>query len=153
MGSNHFSLDFAPLPRERGLEAAVPVLAAAAGRVLVASAQSTGPNGNHVVLVHDAPYDGNAATGYTTRYLHLRDAPLVQESEIVGAGRQLGIIGSTGYTGGSVHLHFGIRYADDGSTSRSELRMVRIEGRHLVGYLTECAGGQRSAYYPSSNRH
>jgi secretion/DNA translocation related TadE-like protein len=85
----HSGLDFAA-------EAGTPVLAAAAGRVLAAGA--AGRYGNLVVVDHG---------GIITYYAHLSEVD-VTPGQIVGTGRRVGAVGSTGNATGP-HLHFEVR--------------------------------------------
>jgi murein DD-endopeptidase MepM/ murein hydrolase activator NlpD len=72
------------------------VLAAAAGRVLAAGA--AGRYGNLVVVDHG---------GIITYYAHLSEVD-VTPGQIVGTGRRVGAVGSTGNATGP-HLHFEVR--------------------------------------------
>jgi secretion/DNA translocation related TadE-like protein len=85
----HSGLDFAA-------EAGTPVLAAAAGRVLAAG--PAGRYGNLVVVDHG---------GIVTYYAHLSEVD-VTRGQIVGTGRRVGAVGSTGNATGP-HLHFEVR--------------------------------------------
>lgn len=153
-GINYFSVDFSPRSQENGgnPEIVVPVYAAGDGRVAVRGTDPTHPNGYYIVLDHDG--DGNVQTGYSTRYLHLRDVPEVSMGQMLKQGDRLGIMGGTG--GYPVHLHFGLRFADDGGSSEAakmELRKVLIEGFTLEEYKAECQVGTQIPikYYYSSN--
>ncbi len=144
-----------------------PVLAAAGGKVIVNSDSGDQyPNGNYIVIDHDG--DGNLNTGFSTRYLHLQDAPrrkngtLLQTGEIVFQGDQIGIMGTTGYLNGvptstGVHIHFGVRYNNSGSLTVPELTKVVMESMVLKSYQTECAVNangvpiSRIRYYTSTN--
>jgi len=149
MGKNYFSLDFSwqniadPGAKYYSASSNIPVLAVAGGKVIFAGGGTTAgyPNGYYVVIDHDG--DGNPATGFTTRYLHLKSWPLVNTGRIVDQGALLGYMGKTGKdsygnpTSTGVHLHFGIRYNDDGSSSVPELTKVIMEGLILKSYQTE----------------
>lgn len=89
----------------RGLDIAAgsgtPVLAADAGRVIVAGWPDNGGYGNRVMIDH-----GN---GYVTLYGHLSRID-VTVGQTVNRGNQIGLEGSTGRSTGP-HLHFEIRRA------------------------------------------
>jgi murein DD-endopeptidase MepM/ murein hydrolase activator NlpD len=99
-------------------------------------------NGNYLVL--DLDRDWNPETGFTTRYLHL-DELLVTNGQSVKRGQQIGWMGSTGIdkngnsTSTPKHLHFGLRYNNDGSSSRPEVTYVTMEGWLLKSFQTECS--------------
>jgi murein DD-endopeptidase MepM/ murein hydrolase activator NlpD len=77
-----------------------PILAAAAGKVVVAKVGGWGGGyGNYVVIQH-----GN---GTQTLYAHMSEV-LVQTGATVSKGQQIGKMGSTGRSTG-VHLHFEVR--------------------------------------------
>lgn len=82
-----------------------PILAAMNGRVLKAtkSTASGGGFGWYVVLRHYI--DGKF---YTSLYAHMKEGSLkVRPGQLVKAGQQIGIMGTSGYSTG-VHLHFEI---------------------------------------------
>lgn len=87
----------------RGIDIATalgtPVLAADAGRVIVAGWPDNGGYGNRVVIDH-----GN---GYQTLYAHLSKVSVVI-GQTVNAGNVIGLEGSTGRSTGP-HLHFEIK--------------------------------------------
>lgn len=146
IGANHFSIDFAPVSETGIAESDIRVLAAADGYALQPVASDPN-NGNYVVIDHDG--DGNPATGYTTRYLHLKRFDPSLKSGPIKQGTPIGTMGNTGTT--NVHLHIGVRYNNDGSPSQEPLKYVTMEGLHLVQYMTECQNGNRTRYYPSTN--
>lgn len=74
-----------------------PVAAAAGGRVVAAGYD--GAYGNLVVIERDG--------GMSTAYGHLSQIA-VSVDQLVGAGQQIGLVGSTGRSSGA-HLHFEIR--------------------------------------------
>ena len=76
---------------------------AAAGGVVLSAKDSNNGYGNCVIIDH-----GN---GITTLYAHLNSCS-VKEGDVVEAGDEIGLIGSTGYSFGP-HLHFEVRI--DGS--------------------------------------
>lgn len=100
-GWYHTGIDIAPLVREERL----PVLAAAGGSILSASAceqKGSGCNGgygNMVVIKH--------ANGYRTRYAHL-DRVDAKVGDHVVAGQSIGTMGNTGRVSNpkKTHLHF-----------------------------------------------
>lgn len=132
----------------------IPVIAAAGGYVKFARWSDS--NGWYVVIDHDN--DGNLATGFQTRYLHLQPpGPTVAEGIIVQQGDTLGYMGNTGISSGA-HLHFGVRYADSGLSTVSALTKVVMDGWILKSFQTECtvnASGiptDWNRYYRSGNR-
>lgn len=89
--SYHRALDIANNP-------GTPILAADAGKVVVAGWSSVG-YGNHVIIDHQ--------NGYMTLYAHMSNFSVVVGQK-VARGSQLGAMGSTGRSTGP-HLHFEIR--------------------------------------------
>jgi hypothetical protein len=148
--SNHYSLDFSSrtLENNKMQEQNVKILASAGGKVT--TADYTNSNGYYVVIDHD--YDGDVNTGFTTRYLHLAGTPTVKKGDTVVTGQMLGIMGNTGYSQG-VHLHFGIRYKNNGNEDVKELKNLKLDGVYLYDYLTHCTSGVRNdnSYYYSTN--
>lgn len=90
-GSPHFGVDF-------GGRFEAPVLAAADGEVLGVYNYGEIGCGINITLVHK-PFE------YYTRYCHLSKA-LVQEGQMVKRGEVIGLMGSTGDAGRTVHVHF-----------------------------------------------
>lgn len=77
-----------------------PILAAAAGKVVVAKVGGWGGGyGNYLVIQH--------ANGTQTLYAHMSEV-MVQTGATVSKGQQIGKMGSTGRSTG-VHLHFEVR--------------------------------------------
>ncbi len=126
------------------------MLAAAGGKVVFAGQASPEVgNGYYVVIDHDG--DGVVSTGFQTRYLHLANPParkngtLLTVGDTVQQGDQIGIMGTTGTlpngqpSSTGVHLHFGVRYQNNGSSTVPELTKVLMEGLLLKSYQTECA--------------
>ncbi len=107
----HNGLDF-PIANFAAQDAGVQVLAAAAGTVVEVHdgdfdretfLQFANP-GNYVFVDH--------GSGWVSSYYHLRrDSITVQVNDVVTAGQVLGLVGSSGNSGGS-HLHFGIDHYD-----------------------------------------
>jgi murein DD-endopeptidase MepM/ murein hydrolase activator NlpD len=89
----HRGIDYAP-----GADA--PVVAPAAGRVVLVGAESAGfpVHGNVVGLDH--------GQGVVSLFLHLSRV-LVKEGEAVAAGEKVGLVGATGAATGP-HLHWGL---------------------------------------------
>ena len=128
-----------------------PVLAASGGKVIeVGGGNNPGDlNGFYVVIDHDS--DGQIITGFTTRYLHLKQAAarangtLLAVGNSVNQGDQIGIMGTTGKdasgnpTSTAEHLHFGVRYQNKGYSYTTELTKAIMEGKLLKSYQTECA--------------
>jgi len=77
-----------------------PIYAPADG-IVEKSHMSTGGYGNVIVLNH-------AASGYTTKYAHLKDMAVVKGA-VVKRGELIGYMGNTGRSTGS-HLHYEISY-------------------------------------------
>jgi hypothetical protein len=75
-----------------------PVLASYGGTVVLARDASDGDGGGNRVRIDH----GN---GWQTRYLHMKDAPMVEVGENVARGQQIGRVGNTGNSGIS-HLHY-----------------------------------------------
>ena len=98
-------------------------------------------NGFYIVIDHDG--DGNINTGFTTRYLHLKQAAARANAtslvigDSVNQGDQIGIVGTTGKgangnpTSTAEHLHFGVRYQNQGYSYIPELSKVIMEGLPL----------------------
>lgn len=79
-----------------------PIVAAAAGKVLVAG-WSTGGYGYYVTINHGY-LNGNY---YTTLYAHMKQRPSVSAGQTVKKGQVIGYVGSTGDSTGP-HCHFEI---------------------------------------------
>ena len=139
-GLNYFSIDFSWRNNpDNGAttysgSSNIPVLAAAGGKVHQATYSSA--NGYYVVIDHDG--DGDIKTGISTRYLHLKDTPLIYAGQDIQQGVVIGYMGNTGISYGN-HLHFGVRYNDNGSSSVDNLAKVLMDGLLLKGYQTECS--------------
>lgn len=138
---NYFSIDFSwrNIPDSGAATYSetsnIPILAVAGGKVY--DAGYTSGNGNYVVIDHDG--DMNLSTGFSTRYLHLKDNSIkVFTGQTVQQGAILGYMGNTGISTGT-HLHFGVRYQNNGLSTTPELAKVVMDGRLLKGFQTECA--------------
>lgn len=162
-GANYFSIDITPSNHDTNGNTVyignIPVIAASGGVVVFAGVDSPEVgNGNYVVIDHDG--DGNLQTGFSTRYLHMQNISphnlQVQSGSTVTTGQLLGYMGNTGGVSTGTHLHFGMRYANNGS-SNSNVQYVTMEGLLLKSYQTECAVNgsgvptSRIRYYPSHN--
>lgn len=160
--SNYFSIDFswrniadngATIYTETSN---IPVIAAAGGRVVFAGTDPNKPdNGYFVVINHSGGVD--ETTGFTTRYLHLKASSIVViKDQIIQQGERLGYMGNTGASNGT-HVHFGVRYNNNGASSVLELTKVVMDGLILKGFQTECtvdANGNpvaKNRYYRSGN--
>lgn len=108
-----------------------PVYAFAPG-VVIESTYNDGGYGYTVKLGHDI--DGDGKYDYYSRYGHMQNSLTVSTGDIVAAGVQLGVVGSTGNSTGP-HLHFEIyssagRSVEDYYNTRPDLMMDRIaEGK------------------------
>lgn len=108
-GCNHLGIDFA-----YGGIGDKPIYAFAPGKVVEATTNyGNSGYGNTVKIGHDINGDGEY--DYYSRYGHMRHSPEVSVGDIVGAGTQLGVVGTTGSSTGD-HLHFEIYSAAGGKT-------------------------------------
>ena len=172
-GSNYFSIDLTwnNYNNSGGVTTYgrynTPVLAAAGGKVIIFSDSGAGyQNGYYVVVNHN--YDSVGNTGFSTRYLHLYAPParkngtLLKTGDTVNQGDQIGIMGTTGSYNGvptstGEHVHFGIRYNNDGSSSNTQISSVIMDSLLLKSYQTECSQNSngvptaRIRYFTSSN--
>jgi|GEM_PF-3280000 hypothetical protein len=149
-GRNFYSLDFSYSSAKydsdgkvrTSSEAVVPILAAADG--VVSEVGKTSANGNYVVINHEPE-------GYSTHYLHMQDDLLVVNAgDYVNQGDCLGIMGNTGDFSEGVHLHFGVKWNNDGTKDVSQLtNEVTLEGRPLQDFKVNCEGNN---YYTSTNQ-
>ena len=150
-GLNYFSVDYSwknltAGDTPYGQNDNIPIIVASGGKVVTATFSSA--NGYYVVVDHDG--DGNLATGFSTRYLHLKTTPSVTVGQTVAQGDLLGYMGNTGQSSG-IHLHFGTRYSDNGAWDSSGKYVVN-NGWLLKGFQTECSAGAPIRYYTSNNR-
>ncbi len=147
-GRSHFSFDLIDNNRQQGElsgKRPVPVLAAAGGTVVevrnsVICQGCEFGYGNYVKLDH-----GN---GFTTTYGHLRyPSVTVRLGERVRQGQVLGFMGNTGHSTG-IHLHFEVRYRDQGAPQSAVLNRVLMEGIPLSQYKVGTVSAPR--YYRST---
>lgn len=94
--SKHYGMDFA-------FSGANEKIVSFASGVVTESGYGPG-TGYYVKIYHEV--DGEK---YTARYLHLAYASDLKVGDVVRAGQQIGIMGTTGYSTG-VHLHFELSY-------------------------------------------
>lgn len=146
-GINFFSVDFDNVSHTGGTEIEVDVWSVGRG-VVIEMGVNDPHNGNYVVIEH--------SDRVQSRILHLRDAPLVQLSQLVDVDTKIGVLGSAP----GDHTHLGFRYRVDGQTwsgadEVAELDRIRLEGLPIRSYLAECHRGSSSVtnanrFYPSS---
>src|ERR1700730_18680613 len=104
----HTGIDLADSP-------GTPIYTAHAGVVGVVGTNAIG-YGNYVIVVHEQ--------GYATLYGHLQRA-LVRVGDVVAEGRQIGLMGSSGWATGP-HLHFELRL--NGVPKDPSLRLPSVPG-------------------------
>ena len=125
----------------------IAILAAGYGKVRITGVDD---NKGNFVIIDQLDQNGNL-TGFSTRYLHLRDLPLVSKGQTVNQGKTLGYMGNTGISIGN-HLHFGVAYNNSSISSSPDLSRVVMDGLLLRSYQTDCdASGNRIRYYSSTN--
>ena len=76
-----------------------PIYATRAGVVTVATTWEDASAGFYVVIDH--------GDGFRSVYMHMCKRPYVKVGDFVGAGQEIGCVGSTGASTGN-HLHFGV---------------------------------------------
>ena len=159
-GLNYFSLDFDPnrwseqeqkfIDESNHGKWSIPVFAAAGGIVVEVNYQerigTNQMNGWYVVINHN--YRPNT-DGYTTRYIHLKEKPLVSTNQVVRQGLKIGYMGNTGTD--EVHLHFSVRFNNSGGSTVDALKRVRIEDLTLDQYVAKCNQIGPTNLFPSSN--
>lgn len=103
--SSTFGMRYHPIDKiwklHKGVDFAInctPIYASRAGVVIRAGWDDS--FGYYVLLDHN--------DGFRTVYAHMCQRPYVKEGAFVGAGTELGCVGSTGASTGN-HLHFGVR--------------------------------------------
>lgn len=158
-GSNYFSIDFSWRNKnsagaqvygspDAGTE--IPVTASAGGivaDVITSSGHANFANNGYFVAISHDP-SGSLGTGFSTRYLHLKAAPIVRVGQTVTQGQTLGYMGNTGASIGP-HLHFGMRYKNNGVSTTNPMYAV-MNGWLLKSFQTECSGASPIRYYLSS---
>lgn len=104
--SSTFGMRFHPIyhywKQHNGVDFAIghtPIYATRAGVVTVATTWEDDSAGYYVVIDH--------GDGFRSVYMHMCKRPYVKVGDFVGAGQELGCVGSTGASTGN-HLHFGI---------------------------------------------
>jgi len=146
-GRSYYALDFIDNNEQRGeLDGfPVPILAAAAG-VVVATRNDVICRGCHLGYGNYVKLDhGN---GFLTVYGHLRyPSVTVRMGERVRQGQVLGFMGTTGHSTG-IHVHFEIRYLDEGAKQAAVLEGVLVDGTPLSQYKVGTVSHPR--YYHSS---
>ncbi len=130
--NGYYSLDFDDISKESSSELSVDILAAGSGTVTFAGGTSinycntnTGSWGYTVVIDHGG--------GYTTRYAHLKEQPLVTVDQQVRQGQKIGIMGDTGSSCGT-HLHFQIYYNGESKTTTTQLQGITIDNKAIENY-------------------
>lgn len=149
-GKSYFSLDFIDNNRQEGEltgKKPVPILAAADGVVvevrnsIICQGCKFG-YGNYVKLDHGG--------GFIAIYGHLRyPSASVRVGQKVSQGQVLGFMGSTGHSTG-IHLHFEIRYLDEGAERADVLRDLLLDGLPFSQY--QVGSVSKPKYYRSSQR-
>jgi murein DD-endopeptidase MepM/ murein hydrolase activator NlpD len=141
--NNYFSIDFAwrnknasgaqvyPMPSPGSSK--IPISPAADGRVVEVGTNSL--NGNYVVVSHDPSHD--VATGFSTRYLHLDSVLVNKDADVYRDTSTLGYMGTTGQSTGP-HLHWGMRYNNDGSATSNVMYAV-VSGWLMKSFQSECS--------------
>ncbi len=149
--NSKYSLDFVDNNRQDGEltnKADVDVLAAADGDIAIAPVDGhdqcygigcPASYGNYVTIDH-----GN---GYTTFYGHLKKNSIVVSTGHIKRGDKIGIMGTSGYSSG-IHLHFEVRYNNQGTGQSAVLDQVIVEGRRIIDYTI---GTSSPTYYRSTN--
>ena len=94
-------------PRGSGVIEGEPVFAAHSGTVVASGFLDS--TGNWVAIMSDV-IDPATNAHIVSRYLHLRDRPLVSQGQRIAQGRQIGFVGNTGHsTAAHLHLDFNNR--------------------------------------------
>lgn len=152
-GAKHFALDFDDITLEDGPLKDVPVLAAGDGKVVSICNSKLrsmfNGSGYNVVIDHTKPYNG---TGYRTQYGHLKEPPKVKEGQLVKQGDFIGIMGSTGLSGGT-HLHFRLFFNGSSQESFKALQELVLDGKTINEYKVNPSGDSLATYeyYLSTN--
>jgi murein DD-endopeptidase MepM/ murein hydrolase activator NlpD len=158
-GNSYFSIDISPTNKKDGggsYGGDIPVLAAANGRVAAIGTDPSAANGYYITLNHSGLT--STTSGYTTKYIHLKNPPVLAVGVSVQQGDQIGIMGNTGNPTTGRHLHFGVYYDGSGASTKNELTYVTVDGWLMKSFQTECSVNSsgvptgRIRYYHSSNR-
>lgn len=154
--STQFSLDFVPENLENGdlrqSAAGVDILAAADG--VIRSAGYSQSLGNLVVIDHPP-------TAYSTWYAHLKDDPSRwgwSPGKAIARGEKLGVMGNTGSASTGTHLHFGVKFNDQGSAAAATLSQFVLDANgqvpgamlRIVDYKVGTTAPYKR-FYPSTN--
>jgi hypothetical protein len=156
-GNCYYSLDFTDdvIEIENGqptsplhlAEENVPILAVAGGTVVdfkydVLDTAKTPDTGNFIKIEH-----GNGLDGFTTTYEHMKYNSIPESLRIKGAivkqGQEIGVMGTTGNSSG-IHLHFEVRYKNQGFGQKAILDKVMVAGRKIIDYTV-------NGYYPMTD--
>jgi murein DD-endopeptidase MepM/ murein hydrolase activator NlpD len=122
LSTGFYALDIAGLP-------GTPVLAAADGTVAFAdSTSATLGFGNCVIVKHSS---GSYGGFLYTRYAHL-ESWSVQKGQIVKEGQQLGLMGSTGESGGP-HVHFQLYHCPNSTCEENDAIALNNSAYSLSG--------------------
>lgn len=154
--STQFSLDFVPENLETGdlrqSAAGVDILAAADG--VIRSVGFSQSLGNLVVIDHPP-------TAFSTWYAHLKDDASRwgwKANKTIARGEKIGVMGNTGSTSTGAHLHFGVKFNDQGSAAAATLSQVLLDASgstsgallRIVDYKVGTAAPYKR-YYRSTN--
>jgi murein DD-endopeptidase MepM/ murein hydrolase activator NlpD len=150
-GRSKYALDFLNNTAQDGeLEGRldVDILAAASGTVVeVVDGWDQDRNckcfGNYVKIDH--------GSGYTTIVGHLKKGSIplnIFKGRPVARGQKLGVMGTSGNSSGT-HVHFEIRYNNEGDTQSTILDQVMVDGMRMIDY--KVGNTKNPTYYQSTN--
>jgi murein DD-endopeptidase MepM/ murein hydrolase activator NlpD len=145
-----YALDFAPVALVNGTvvpQLRIAVLAAADGVVDHCVRNVTGTTsypsyGNYCAINHG---------GFSTLYAHMLFGSIpatLTPGSFVHAGQQIGVMGNTGYSTGT-HLHFEVRYLNDGATQPVALDHSYVDGIAIIDHRISDLGVP--IFYASTN--